>query len=118
MSKRMITVAALSALAISIVVGPGVAQAASQYEGEVVSKNADKRTFTLRQDEGGGTFIFKVTSSTKFQRIAGFSAITVGATGIEVNAVKRNGRLIATQVERSGKFGGGGGGDDGPNDDD
>ena len=119
MSKRMISLTALAAVAVALVAGPSAAQAASQYEGEVVSKNANKRTFTLRQDEGGGTFTFKVTSSTKYQRIAGFGAISVGAQNIEVNAVKRNGRLIATQVERSGKSGGGGGGgnDDGSNDD-
>ena len=118
MSKRMISVAAVAAAAVSIVAGPGVAQAASQYEGEVVAKNNNKKTITLTQDEGGGTFTFKVTSSTKFQRIAGLSAVKVGAQNIEVNAVKRNGKLVATQVERSGKSGGGGGGnDDGPNHD-
>ncbi len=117
MSMRKIGALALSVLAIGVVAAPTAAQAA-QFEGTVTAKNPQARTFTLMQDEGGGTFTIKVTKATKFERIAGFGAIKVGAQNIEAVAHKNaNGRWIATKVERSGKSGGGGGGgnDDGPN---
>lgn len=115
MSLRMVRMALAAALAIAVIAVPGTAQAASQFEGTVTAKNSNARTFTLKQDEGGGTFTFKVTADTKFQRISGFGAIKVGASGIEVNARRDGKRLIAIQVEKSGKSGGGGGADDGPN---
>jgi hypothetical protein len=115
MSVRRITVIAVSAIAISLGAGAAAAQAA-HFEGTVVAKNKTAKTFTLRQDEGGGTFKFKVNDATKFERIAGFGAIKPGAKDIEVTARRKsNGRWIAIQVERSGKSGGGGGADDGPN---
>jgi hypothetical protein len=86
---------------------------ARSFEGKVVAKNGDARTFKLRQDEGGGTFKFKVTANTTFQDLAGFGAIKVGQKRIEVVASHKNGRWIASHVERSGGGGGnGGGGDD------
>lgn len=118
MPARLFT--ALAATATVIALSAGVAQAAS-FEGTVVAKNKDARTFAVTQDEGGGTFKFKVTDSTKYQRLAGFGAIKVGAKNIDVVAHKNaKGRWIATNVEVSGKSGGGGGGngggkDDGPN---
>lgn len=118
--KRMITVACVLAVAVSVGAGSAAAAAPTKFEGKVLSKNANKRTFRLMQDEGGGTFTFKVTDTTQFQRIAGFGAIKPGATGIEVKARKSaNGAWIAITVERSGKSGGGGGSggghDDRPN---
>jgi hypothetical protein len=111
------------------IAAPAPAQAA-RFQGTVTAKNRDSRTFTLRQDEGGGTFKIKVTKTTKFERIAGFGAIKVGDRNIEAVAFKNaNGRWIARKVERSGQSGGGrdasgggiddrphrGGNDDGPN---
>lgn len=120
----LIAVAAVSALAVSLGAGATVAQAAS-FEGVVVAKNKDARTFSIKQDEGGGTVKLKVNAATKFQRIAGFGAIKVGARNIEATARKNaNGRWIATTVETrggggggadDGGGGGGGGNDDGPN---
>ncbi len=110
-------VRALTAVAVLIAIGLGTAnaQAASKFEGTVVAKNKSARTFKLRQDQGGGTFKFKVNRTTRYQRIAGFKAIKRGQKNIEVTARKRKGRWIATKVERSGKSGGGGrGGADDP----
>jgi hypothetical protein len=107
----------LAALAVAVALGAGAATAqARHFEGTVTAKNGEKRTFTLKQDEGGGTFKIKVKRATRFERLSGFGAIKVGAKNIEATARKRNGRWIARVVERSGKSGGGGGGnDDGPN---
>jgi hypothetical protein len=129
MSIRKIGVLALSVLAIGVIAAPATALAA-RFQGTVTAKNRDARTFTLRQDEGGGTFKIKVTKRTKFERIAGFGAIKVGDRNIEAVAFKNaNGRWIARKVERSGQSGGGrdasggriddrphpGGNDDAPN---
>lgn len=109
MSKRLMTAIAISAVAMLSVV-PAVAQAA-HFEGTVVSKNKSARTFTVKRDEGGGTFTIKVNKATKYQRIAGFGAIKPGLKNIDVVARKnRNRRWIATKVEVSGKSGGNGGG--------
>ena len=106
-----------AALAVTVALGAGAATAqARQFEGTVTAKNAESRTFTLKQGEGGGTFKIKVNDATKFQRLSGFEAIKVGARNIEATARRSDGRWIASVVERSGKFGGGGG-DDGPNHD-
>lgn len=113
-----------AAVAAIFALGVGAASAqARDFEGTVVAKNSQARTFSIKQDEGGGTFKIKVDAATKFQRIAGFGAIKVGARNIEATARKVNGGWIASKVERSGKNGGGGGGgngggnDDGPNHD-
>jgi hypothetical protein len=116
MSVRILTAAAVSALAIGLVAGPAAAQAA-KFEGTVVAKNKQAKRFKLRQDEGGGTFRLKVNRATTYDRLAGFRALRVGMRNISVVAHRNaKGRWIATHVERSGKAGGGGGGaDDGPN---
>ena len=112
MSARLTTVIAIAALAAAL--APAVAEAA-RFEGTVIAKNKKARTFTLKQDEGGGTFKIKVTRSTVFEDLSGFGAIKVGARNIEAVARKNaRGRWIASKVERSGRSGGGGGGDDGP----
>ncbi len=78
----------------------------------MVAKKKSARTFTLKQDQGGGTFKIKVTASTKYEGLAGFGAIKVGTGNIEVVARKNAmGVWIASKVQRSGKSGGAGGGD-------
>jgi hypothetical protein len=106
-------IALLTALVLSLSVAVTTASAATtQYEGTVLSINKDKRTFRL-QDAQRGTIRIKVTSNTVFQRINGFSALTVGMKRVEATVKRSNGRWVATRVERSGR--GGGGADDGPN---
>jgi hypothetical protein len=101
----------ISALALS----SGVASAATrQYEGTVVSVNRDARSFRLHDAERG-TVRVKVTRSTRFERIAGFSSLRRGMKRIEATVRRSNGRWVATVVERSGgggRHGGHGGADD------
>jgi hypothetical protein len=106
---------ALLALAAAALTAPSPASAATrQVEGTVTSVNSDANTFRLRDSERG-TFTIKVTSRTRFQRIAGFSGLKRGMTRVEATVKRSNGRWVATLVERSGGGGrhGGGGGDDG-----
>jgi Domain of unknown function (DUF5666) len=113
-------IALLTALVLSLSVAVATASAATQYEGTVVSINKDKRTFRLNDSERG-TIRIKVTRSTSFERISGFSALRVGMKRVEATVKRSKGRWVATHVERSGgggSHGGGGGGgeaDDGPN---
>ena len=88
----------ISALALS----SGVASAATrEYEGTVVSVNRDARTFRLHDSERG-TIRIRVTRSTRFERINGFSGLRKGQKRIEATVRRSNGRWVATEVERSG----------------
>jgi hypothetical protein len=102
-------IALLATLAVAVFAAPAAASAATQYEGTVVSVNRDNRTFRLHDSERG-TIRIKVTSSTRFERIAGFSGLRKGMTRIESTVRRSNGRWVALEVERSG--GGGRHGDD------
>jgi hypothetical protein len=76
--------------------------------------NRSDHTFRLHESERG-TIRIKVTSSTRFERISGFSGLRKGMTRIEATVKRSNGRWVATEVERSGgggDHGGGRGGDD------
>ena len=106
--KRIALIAALAAVSLA---APAAASAATQYEGTVVSVNRDNRTFRLHDSERG-TIRIKVTRSTSFERIAGFSALRQGMTRIEATVRRSNGRWVATHVERSGGGGRHGGDDD------
>jgi hypothetical protein len=110
----MTLVTAIAALVLGVF---AASAAARQFEGTVVAKNPDARTFKLKQDEGGGTFRFKVTSATTFQDLSGFGAIQVGQKRIEVVASRKNDRWVASHIERSGGGGNGGGGKGGGGDD-
>ncbi len=102
-------IALLATLAVAVLAAPAAASAATQYEGTVVSVNRDNRTFRLHDSERG-TIRIKVTSSTRFERVAGFSGLRKGMTRIEAIVRRANGRWVALEVERSG--GGGRHGDD------
>jgi len=106
-------IALITALALTMSIGVATASAATQYEGKVVGKSPEAKTFRLRDSERG-TIRIKVTRNTSFERIAGFRALRVGMTAIEANVKRANGRWVAIHVERSGGGGrhGGGGGDD------
>ena len=98
-----VTIAALVAAAPA-------AAAAAEFEGTVLSVNREKRTFRLDDAERGVKRI-KVTRSTRFERIDGFRGLRADMRNVEVVAKRRDGRWIATEVERSG-----GGGDHGGDD--
>ena len=85
--------------------------AAREFEGKIVSVNRDNRTFRLHDSERG-TKRIKVNRNTRFERIAGFSALRKGMRNIEATVHCANGRWVASEVERSG-----GGGDHGGDDD-
>ncbi|HEX5619454.1 MAG TPA: DUF5666 domain-containing protein [Solirubrobacteraceae bacterium] len=86
--------------------------AAREFEGTIVSVNRDNRTFRIHDSERG-TKRIKVNRNTRFERIAGFSALRKGMRNIEVTTFRKtNGRWVATEVERSGGGGDHGGGDD------
>jgi len=106
--KRIALIASVTALVLA---APAAAQAATHFEGTVVSVNRDNRTFRLH-DSQRGTIRIKVTSRTRFERIAGFSGLRKGMTRIEAMVHRSNGRWIASQVERSGGGGRHGGDDD------
>jgi Domain of unknown function (DUF5666) len=98
-------------VAAAVAAAPAAA-AAAEFEGTVRSVNRENRTFRLFDCERG-TKRFKVSRNTRFERIDGFRALHAGMTNVEVIAKRRNGRWVASEVERSG-----GGGDHGGCDDD
>jgi hypothetical protein len=105
---------ALIAVAATVVALPTPASAATvrQFEGTVVSVDRDSRTFRLRDSERG-TVRIKVTSRTRFERIAGFRGLKRGMTRVESTVVRSNGRWVAREVEISGGGGRHGGDDNG-----
>jgi hypothetical protein len=107
-TRKLVPVLMTAAVAGSAV--PATA-AAREFEGRIVSVNRDAKTFRIHDSERG-TKRIKVNRNTRFERIAGFSALRKGMRNIEVIAHRRNGRWVATEVERSGGGGDHGGGDD------
>ena len=99
-------------IAAAVVAAPASALAA-QFEGRVVSVNPGTKTFRIHDSERG-TKRIKVTSNTRFERINSFASLHAGMRRVEVTAKRKNGRWVASLVERSGGGGhhGGGGGDD------
>jgi hypothetical protein len=103
-------IALITAVAAAVLAAPAAASAA-EYEGTVVSVNRDNRTFRLHDTERG-TIRIRVTSRTRYERIAGFSGLRKGMTRIEATVRRSNGRWVASEVERSGGGGRHGGDDD------
>ncbi len=128
-TKRVSLLVATAALAATAMLGALAlpAQAALRHiDGTVVSKNGSDRTFKI-STQSGNRLRIKVTSATKFQRIAGgFGGLHQGLR-VEVEAKSTANGLVAVQVEtpgggggggaddNGGGGGGGGGADDGPN---
>jgi uncharacterized protein DUF5666 len=111
--KRVSLLIATAALVLGAIALP--AQAALRHiDGTVGSKNASNHTFRLTT-QSGNTVRVKVTSSTKFQRLAGFGALHKGLR-VEVDAKTTSDGLVATQVETRGGGGGGGADDTGGDD--
>jgi hypothetical protein len=98
-TKRIASVLVIAALALGAVALP--AQAALRHiDGTVVSKNADNHSFRITTQNGNRVRI-KVTSNTRFERIAGFGGLHKGL-GVEVDAKSTANGLVATQVETRG----------------
>jgi hypothetical protein len=110
-----------TALVSAALAGPASA-AVRHIDGTVVSKNAKDRSFQLSTQSGNVRI--RVTSTTVFNRLAGFGALHKGL-GIEVEAKQSSSGLVASKIEPrtgGGNEGGGtengghgGGHDDGPN---
>jgi hypothetical protein len=104
----------ISRIAIPVMVAalavPATASAA-EFEGTVLSVNRDKRTFRLDDSERGIKRI-KVNRNTRYERVDGFRGLHAGMRNIEVVVKRRDGRWVATEVERSGGGGNHGGDDD------
>jgi hypothetical protein len=107
MSLKIASITALAAVLVAAAVaGPAGAAVPAptlqEFDGKVVSKNRDNRSFRLRDAERGTVRIY-VTRNTRFERINGFAGLRVGARNIETDVRKRDGRWIAVEVERSGR---------------
>ncbi len=102
--KFTVLAAVLAAVALAAVPSGAGAQATglTEFDGTVLSKNRDNRSFRLRDFERGTVRIF-VTRNTRFERIGGFAGLRVGARNIEAVVRKRDGRWVALEVERSGR---------------
>jgi hypothetical protein len=116
--KRIATTIVLAALASAGLATLAGAATTSQkpplreFEGRVVSIDRSAKTFRLHDSERG-TKRIRVTSNTRWERVAGLSGLSVGQRAIEVKTRRKtaNGRAwIAIEVEKSG--GGGEHGDD------
>lgn len=96
-------VAATGATAQSSTSAAASAQASGfvrHIEGPVVAIDRAARTFTVRDREHRNALAtVKVTPSTRFDNVAGFGALHRGER-VEVKAVRVNGALAATKVER------------------
>jgi len=90
---------------------PASAAQAPQYEGTITAVDRGASTFRIRDIERG-TITVRVTSRTRFERLAGLSALRVGMSNIETTVRRSGGRWVATEVERSGGGGQHGGGRD------
>jgi|KBSMisStandDraft_5_1062788.scaffolds.fasta_scaffold925183_1 hypothetical protein len=120
---KTLSIVAAAALAASGIaaVGAGAAPttatsvAKRHVEGRVVAINSSARTFTVRDAERG-TLKVKVTSTTRFQRITGFSALRKGQR-VDVRAKKAGSSWRATIVERGARPTHAGGADDPANHD-
>jgi hypothetical protein len=104
-------IVAVLVTALSVALAAPAVASAAEFEGTVVSVDRDSRTFRLHDSERG-TKRIKVTRNTRFERIAGFSALRRGMTAVEVVVRRVNGRWVASEVERSGGGGRHGGDDD------
>jgi hypothetical protein len=126
--KLLTATAAVAAVAVPAAVAPsagasttaGASASAAQsvtreVEGTVLSVSRKGGWFRLRDSERG-TFRIYVTRRTRFERLRGLSSLRRGMRDIEADIRRRNGRWVATEVERSG--GGGRHGDDDDRDDD
>jgi hypothetical protein len=107
----LVLATALVAMSLFAVLAASQAQAALRhFDGTVIAKNADAKTFRIRT-ESGNRVRFQVNRATEFERIqGGFSGLHRGLR-VEVNAKRTDNGFLAKQVEKH-RSGGGGGGDD------
>lgn len=101
MKKTLVVIGALVAsLALTSVAGAATFR---EFEGKVVSVNADAQTFRLKDHDGRGTKTVKVTSATRFEDLAGFSALKPGLKRVEAKVKRVDGAWVARKIELSGR---------------
>ena len=94
-------------LAVALVAAVQAQGALRHFDGVVLSKNSDARTFRIRT-QGGSKVKFRVNGTTVFERVpGGFSGLMSGLH-VQVNAKRVDNGWLARKVEK-----GGGGGHDG-----
>jgi len=108
--KTLLRIALIAVAALTLA-APAASAQTRQYEGTIVSVDRGARTFRINDSERG-TIRVRVTSSTRFERLAGFSSLRAGLRNIETTVRRSGGRWVATEVERSGGGGSHGGGSD------
>jgi hypothetical protein len=89
-------IAATGAVASSV----SVKAPTGHVEGRIIAVNRPAHTFTVRDVERG-TLKVNVTSGTRFERIAGFSALR-NSERVDVRAINSNGSWNANLVEPAG----------------
>jgi hypothetical protein len=100
-TATLITSAAVLSAAALPAVAPAQVPTTREFEGTVVSVHPGTKTFRLRDSERG-TVRIRVTSRTRFERIAGFPGLRRGMTAVEAVVRRSGGRWVAVEVERSG----------------
>ena len=99
---RSLLAVPLAALALGVTAVPSPADHGNngtRLEGRIVSINRHAHSFRLRDHDSLGMFSIRVTGLTRFDGIRGFSALHTGRR-VDVQVVKNNGRLFATQIQR------------------
>ena len=111
---RILIAGMIVATAVLAAIGGPAASAATlrHFDATVISKSSTSRTFKANVQHRG-VMRFKVTRSTRFERVAGFTGLA-RSLEIEVIAKRSAGRWVAVAIERPGRGGGrrGGGNDD------
>jgi hypothetical protein len=98
--RRPNTVLAAAIALVAALVAMTVAQAAvaREFEGPVLSKNKETRTFRMNPENHSNVTI-KVNGGTNFERIDGFGGIHRGLK-VEVIATRHDGDWVASKVEK------------------
>ena len=94
-----VTVIVLAAALFSALAASQARAALRHFDGRVLSKNSDERTFRIETEQGRNVK-FRVNRFTEFERIdGGFSGLRRGLP-VEVDAKRTDNGLLAVQVER------------------
>ncbi len=98
-----IVAALVASLALTSVAGAGARNGAlREFEGKVVSVDAAAKTFRLK-DHHRGVKTIAVRARTRFEDLAGFSALRPGLKRVEAKVKRVNGAWVAREVELSGR---------------
>ena len=100
---RRVPTVTLAVIALTCLVGVLAATSAHaalrHFDGTVLSKNSDERTFRIETEQGRNVK-FRVNRFTEFERIdGGFSGLHRGLP-VEVDAKRTDNGLLAVQVEK------------------